>query len=195
MEQLSGLDASFLSMETPTTFPHVAHLVICETTTPEVSSFEHLCDTIDSRLHLFPAYRRRIVEVPFGLDHPYWIEDPDFDLEYHIRELALPAPGNRDQLAEQVARICARPLDRCRPLWELYVVHGIEGDKVGLLTKVHHSAVDGMSGAEIMGILYDPDPDPHARDLPAAPAEHKGEKMPSQLELLVRSMGGIRPID
>ena len=126
MEQLSGLDASFLNMETPTTFPHVAHLVICEATTPEVRSFEHLCASIDSRLHLFPAYRRRIVEVPFGLDHPYWIEDVDFDLEYHIRHASLPGPGTDEQLADLVARIMGRPLDRRRPLWEMYLIDGLE---------------------------------------------------------------------
>src|SRR4051794_36512347 len=184
MRQLTSLDAQFLAMETPRTVGHVAGIAILDPSTAPGGTVtaDSLCDLLEQRIHMVPPFRWRLAQVPFGLDHPYWIEDPDFDLEYHIRELALPAPGSPDQLAEQVARICARPLDRSRPLWELYVIHGIEGGKSGLLTKVHHAAVDGMSGAEIMSILYDLDPDPDARALPAAPARRKEERMPSQVE-------------
>src|SRR3954469_24011186 len=195
MRQLTSLDAQFLAMETPPTFGHVAGIAILDPSTAPGGNItaDSLCDLLAERIHMVPPFRWRLAPVPFGLDNPYWIEDPDFDLEYHIRELALPAPGNAEQLAEQVARICARPLDRSHPLWELYVIHGIEGGRTGILTKVHHAAVDGMSGAEIMSILYDPEPE--GRNLPAAPAEHKGEKVPGQFELLVRAMGGIpRPV-
>src|SRR3954470_3213729 len=194
MRQLTSLDAQFLAMETPRTVGHVAGIAILDPSTAPggTLSAESLSALLSRRIHMVPPFRWRLAEVPFGLDHPYWIEDPAFDLEYHIRELALPAPGDRQQLAEQVARICARPLDRARPLWELYVIHGLAGGKVGILTKVHHAAVDGMSGAEIIGILYDPEPT--GRDLPV-PVERKEDKVPSQLALLVGAMGGIpRPL-
>jgi WS/DGAT/MGAT family acyltransferase len=195
MRQLTSLDAQFLAMETPRTVGHVAGIAILDPSTAPGGTLtaDSLAALLSERIHLVPPFRWRLAPVPFGLDHPYWIEDPDFDLEYHIRELALPAPGSQEQLAEQVARICARPLDRSRPLWELYVIHGIEGDKVGILTKVHHAAVDGMSGAEIMGILYDPEPE--GRNLPAAPEKHHGDKVPSQMELLGRALIGLpRPL-
>ena len=94
--------------------------------------------------------RRRLVEVPFGLDHPYWIEDPDFDLDFHVRHMGLPPPGDQRQLAEQVARIVARPLDRSRPLWELYVIEGLEGGRFAVYHKVHHALVDGESGMAVL---------------------------------------------
>src|SRR4051812_12998553 len=195
MRQLTSLDAQFLAMETPRTVGHVAGIAILDPSTAPGGTItaDSLATLLSERIHLVPPFRWRLAQVPFGLDHPYWIEDPDFDLEYHIRELALPAPGNAEQLSEQVARICARPLDRSHPLWELYVIHGIEGGRTGILTKVHHAAVDGMSGAEIMSILYDIEPS--GRQLPAVPDKPVGEKMPGQLELLGRAMIGLpRPL-
>ena len=121
------------------------------------------------RIHLLPPFRWRLVEVPFGLDHPYWFDDPDFDLDFHIRELALPAPGDQRMLAEQVARIVARPLDRARPLWELYLIHGVADERVAVLTKIHHAAVDGMSGAEILSVLLDTEPEGRTVDAPEVP--------------------------
>src|SRR4051794_20616823 len=194
MRQLTSLDAQFLAMETPRTVGHVAGIAILDPSTAPGGTVtaDSLCDLLEQRIHMVPPFRWRLAQVPFGLDHPYWIEDPDFDLEYHIRELALPAPGSSEQLAEQVARICARPLDRSRPLWELYVIHGVDRDKVGILTKVHHAAVDGMSGAEIMSILYDIE---RAGGSLPAPVEHRGERVPSQFELLARAMIGLpRPL-
>ena len=132
-------------------------------------------------------FRWRLVEVPFSLDHPFWVEQADVDLEYHVREIALPAPGNLRQLAEQGARIFERRLDRSRPLWEMYLIHGVEnGTKVGLLTKVHHAALDGLSGAEILVTLMDLAPTgrviaPPEPGRPADPA-------PSRFELLARGL-------
>ena len=119
---------------------------------------------LEERLPLLPPFRWRLAEVPFGLDYPYWVDDQDFDLDFHVRELALPAPGSDEQLAEQVARIFARPLDRARPLWELYVIHGLRIGHVAALTKIHHALIDGLSGAEIMGLLLDLEPT--GRELP-----------------------------
>ena len=106
-----------------------------------------------------PPFRRRLAEVPFGFDQPYWIEDPDFDIEFHVRELALPAPGDDKQLAEQAARLHARPLDRRRPLWELYLISGLSGGRIAIYTKVHHAAIDGVSGNDILAAVLDLSPE------------------------------------
>ena len=167
MRQLTSLDAQFLAMESRSTYGHVSGLAIYDPSTRPGGKLElkDVCRLVGERIHLLPPFRWKLAEVPFGIDLPYWIEDPDFDLDFHIRDSAVPPPGNKQQVAETVARLVARPLDRAHPLWELYVIHGIEGGKyVGLLTKVHHAAVDGVSGAEILGILLDLDPE--GRDLP-----------------------------
>ena len=105
--------------------------------------------------------------MPLGLDYPYWIDDEDFDLHFHVRELGLPAPGSDEQLAEQVARIVSRPLDRARPLWELYLISGLRSGHVAMLTKIHHAVIDGMSGAEILGLLLDLTPEVRRSRRPA----------------------------
>jgi WS/DGAT/MGAT family acyltransferase len=160
MQQLTGLDAAFLAMETPATYGHVGSVCILDPATAEHPlTLGTMTELVESRLHLIPPFRRRLVEVPLGLDQPYWIEDPDFDIEYHVRELALPAPGDNQQLADQAARLHARHLDRRRPLWELYLIHGLEGGKTAIYTKVHHSAIDGVSGNDILAALLDLSPD------------------------------------
>jgi len=195
MRQLTSVDAQFLAMETVRTTGHVSGLAIIDPTDAPGGKFEveDMCRLIGDRLHMVPPFRWRLANVPFGLDHPYWIEDPDFDLDFHIRETAVPPPGTDEQLAELVARICARPLDRAHPLWELYVIQGLRDGRVGLLTKIHHAAVDGMSGAEIMGVVYDQEPS--GRELPPKPEKEPGEREPGQLELLARAVVGLpRPL-
>jgi WS/DGAT/MGAT family acyltransferase len=135
------------------------------------------------------VFRWRLVDVPFGLDHPYWVEDPSFDLDFHIRDTGAPPPGDDRALAEQVARIFARPLDRSRPLWELYLIHGLQGGFVAALTKIHHALVDGVSGAEILGLLLDPSPE--GREIEPARVESAGERVPSQVEMLARGVLGL----
>lgn len=127
--------------------------------------------------------------MPFGLDLPYWVEDPDFDLDFHIRESAVPPPGDDARVAETVARIFARPLDRSRPLWELYVIHGLADGRVALLTKIHHSVVDGVSGNEILSVLLDPSPE--GREVPPPDVPPKGERVPGDLEMLGRGLLGM----
>jgi WS/DGAT/MGAT family acyltransferase len=122
--------------------------------------------------------------VPFGLDQPYWIEDPGFDIEYHVRELALPEPGDDRQLAEQAARLHARPLDRRRPLWELYLVHGLQGGQKAIYTKVHHAAIDGVSGNDLLAAVLDLEPG--GTDRGEAPP-WTCDKQPGHLEMLARS--------
>ena len=110
------------------------------------------------RMDQLAPFRRRLVEVPLGLDLPYWVEDPDFDIDFHVRQLALPSPGSDEQLAEQVARIVSRPLDRSRPLWELYVIEGLSGGRIAQLTKIHHATIDGASGAQMLADMLETDP-------------------------------------
>src|SRR5215213_4105837 len=194
MRQLTSLDAQFLALETPRQSGHVAGLAILDTSTTAtgeltVADIEAL---IADRLPLLPPLRWRLQEVPLALDYPYWVDDIDFDLDFHVRELALPAPGSDAQLAEQVARIVSRPLDRARPLWELYLIHGLRSGHTAMLTKIHHAVVDGLSGAEIMGLLLDLSPD--GRELPPPAGDDAGAdgraEDPGQLGMLARGLLG-----
>src|SRR5688500_4148257 len=161
MQRLTGLDATFLYLETPTNHMHVASTAVFDpTTVPGGYSFEGVRDLVESRLHLLPPFRRRLVEVPFQLHHPLWIEDPDFDLDFHLRRAALPSPGGERELAEFAGDVMGRPLDRSRPLWEMYVVEGLENGHIATVTKLHLAAVDGVSGAELTVNLIDLQPEP-----------------------------------
>ncbi|MCW2779046.1 MAG: wax ester/triacylglycerol synthase family O-acyltransferase, partial [Frankiales bacterium] len=185
MLQLTGLDAAFLAMETPSVFGHVASLIVLDpSTSPEPLTLERLTRLVERRLHLIPPFRRRLAAVPLGLDQPYWIEDPDFDIEFHVRELALAAPGDDKQLAEQAARLHARPLDRSRPLWELYLIHGLSGGRMAVYTKVHHAAIDGVSGNDVLAAVVDLTPEGRAEE---EPPPWKGDKQPGNVALLARS--------
>ena len=185
MQQLTGLDASFLAMETHAVFGHVGSICVLDpSTSPDPVTLDKLTHLVSDRLHLIPPFRRRLVQVPLGLDQPYWIEDGDFDIEYHVRELALPAPGDDRQLAEQAARLHARPLDRNRPLWELYLIHGLAGNRKAIYTKVHHAAIDGVSGNDILSAVIDLDP--QGRDV-ESPGPWRGERQPGNLSMLARS--------
>jgi WS/DGAT/MGAT family acyltransferase len=161
---------------------HVAMTAIFDPSTMEGGyEFGKIKEFISSRLHLVPPFRRRVVEVPFRLNHPIWVEDPDFDLDYHIRRVGAPAPGGHRELAELAAQIASTPLDRSRPLWELYVVENLADGNIGVVTKMHHCAVDGVSGAELMVNLFDLSPE--GRELEPPPARTP-EPIPSDLELV-----------
>ncbi len=169
MERLSGLDASFLYLETPTLHMHVSMAVVVDPSSiPGGYRFERFRDMVSDRLVAAPVFRRRLVPVPFGLGHPYWIEDDAFDIDYHLRRAALPAPGSLDQLADFVGDVCGRQLDRARPLWQMYVVEGLAGGRIAVVTKIHHATIDGVSGAELLGRLFDltPDADPPGDERP-----------------------------
>jgi WS/DGAT/MGAT family acyltransferase len=192
MRQLTSLDAQFLALENARQTGHVGGLAILDpSTTPDGTlTYADIQAVIIERLPLLPPLRWRLVGVPLGLDYPYWIDDPDFDIDFHVREIALPSPGDDRQLAEQVARIMSRQLDRARPLWELYVIQGLQRGNVGMLTKIHHSVIDGISGAEVMGLLLDLGPE--APKLPEVP-EWRGDvdEEPSALTMLTRGLIGL----
>jgi len=191
MRQLTSLDAQFLAVESAGTYGHVGGLAVYDPSTAPGGrvTVQDVCRLVGQRLHMLPPFRSRLVEVPFGLDLPYWIEDPDFDLDFHIRESAVPPPGDDRRTAETVARIFARPLDRAHPLWELYLIHGLEGGRVALLTKVHHSVADGVSGNEILSVLLDESPE--GREVEPVPEPSTGERAPGELEMLVRGALGL----
>ncbi|MEV0147958.1 MULTISPECIES: wax ester/triacylglycerol synthase domain-containing protein [unclassified Nonomuraea] len=167
MRQLTALDAQFLNVESATTAAHVAGLAILDPADGAVSR-DALAELLLERVHLSPALSLRIAPVPFGLDHPYWAADPGFDLGNHLFETALPDPGDQRRLADEVARIHARRLDRAHPLWEMHLIHGLAGGLVAVYTKVHHAAIDGVSGAETLAALLDLAPGDRRR--PAAGA-------------------------
>jgi WS/DGAT/MGAT family acyltransferase len=190
MRQLTALDQQFLALEDSRHVGHVGGLAILDPSTApggEVTLL-NLQGLIEERLPLVPPFRWRLAQVPFQLDYDYWVDDSDFDLDFHVRELALAPPGTDAQLAEQVARIFSRPLDRSRPLWELYLIHGLPEGRVAVMSKIHHAVIDGMSGAEIIGVLYDVEPT--GREAPA-PVPVAREERPRDIEMLARGLLGL----
>jgi diacylglycerol O-acyltransferase len=192
MERLSGLDSAFLSLESPSMHLHVAiAAVIDPSTAPRPYAFDELKAFISRRLMRDAAFRRRVVEVPFRLNHPLWVEDPHLDLDYHIRRHVLPAPGGAEEFTALTGAIVGMPLDRARPLWEIHVVEGLHDGNVALIGKIHHAAVDGVSGAELFVHLFDLTPRPPDDD-PAADEEVEPppptERIPNDLELVGHAM-------
>ena len=157
MRQLTALDALFLAAENARTHGHVSALGVYDAVTASGRPLDAALvrELVTERIHLLPPFRWRLAGVPLGLDHPYWVDDRTVDVDYHVREIKLPSPGDQRQLAEQVAHLIASHLDRARPLWEMYVIHGLQDGAVAMLTKMHHAAVDGVSGAEVMRVLLD----------------------------------------
>jgi len=151
MQRLSGLDAGFVYMETPTLHMHTLKLAVLDPPAGVgAGSFEFMRDEIGRRLHLLPPLRRRLVDVPFGFHHPVWIDDPDFDLTHHVHRVVVRAPGGRRELDELVGRLASRPLDRRRPLWEMYVVEGLAGGRIAVLVKIHHAVADGNAASALL---------------------------------------------
>jgi diacylglycerol O-acyltransferase / wax synthase len=190
MKRLPGLDATFLHLENASQYGHVAGLSIFQR--PAAKAYDPYAawrDQLAQRLHLLEPLRRRLVEVPFGIDHPVWINDPAFDLTYHVRHTAVPPPGGDDQLANTVARLVSRPLDRTRPLWLSYVIEGLRGKRFAVLTIVHHAAVDGASGVELLTLMLDRQP---RGDEVAEPAQPwRAEQIPSDLQMVVQATAGL----
>ena len=156
-DRLSGLDTTFLHLERDGAHMHVASTIIFEGPPPTHDEFR---DHIDSRLHLVPRFRQKLRFVPFGQGRPVWVDDPHLNLEYHVRRTALPPPGSEEQLRNLAARIFSQQLDRSKPLWELWLAEGLEGDRFAIIGKTHHALVDGVSGVDITHVLYDASREP-----------------------------------
>lgn len=195
MERLSGLDASFLYLETPTLHMHVAMIMTFDpTTVPGGYSFDKMQAQIASRTHQAPVFRRLLVEVPFGLSHPVWVDDPDFDIGYHVRRAAIPQPGGIRELAELAGDIGSRKFDHAKPLWEGWIIEGLQGGHIAFIIKMHHSTVDGVSGAALLSVLFDlePNPGPDPEPPPIKPS-----RVPSKVELVSEAVAArtMRPIE
>lgn len=187
MKQLSGLDAGFLYMETPTTFGHISSVSIYRRPrSKDFNPYQLFRSRVAALLPDLEPFRRRLVEVPFQMDHPWWIEDPNFDLDFHVRHIAVPSPGGDNELTDLVSRIIARPLDRARPLWEAYVIEGLADNRWAVLLKVHHATIDGASGTELLTTLLDTKP---SKKLPVPENEPTTatESVPDPGEMMIRT--------
>ena len=192
MQQLSAMDASFVYLETPHTPMHIGSVAIYDPSTAPGGfvRFKDILAFIAARLRGARSFRQRLVRVPFDLDHPYWIEDPEFDLEFHVRHIALPKPGDWRQLCIQAARLHSRPMDLTKPLWDFTVIEGLDNIPglppgcFALMCKVHHAAIDGMSGVEMSAAVHSITPDTTA---PADDDPWQAENMPNVADLLARS--------
>ncbi|MEM9745942.1 MAG: wax ester/triacylglycerol synthase family O-acyltransferase [Actinomycetota bacterium] len=188
MKQLTGLDVGFLLMETPNTYGHVNGLSIYERPDGDFDPFSVVRERFEILASQLEPLRRRVVEVPLELDRPYWIEDKNFDIDFHVRHIGIAPPGAADQLAEQVARIVGRHMDRRRPLWEVYVMEGLADGRWAMLTKLHHATIDGASGVIMLKMITGSSPD--------EPWDHEyipweGEDPPTRGEMLQRAAKNI----
>jgi len=182
-DRLTGLDASFLHMERAGAHMHVATTIIFEGPAPSHGEFR---DHIGSRLHLVPRFRQKLRFVPLDQGRPVWVDDPHLNLDYHVRQTALPAPGSEEQLRNLAARIFSQQLDRSKPLWELWLVEGLRDGRFGIIGKSHHALVDGVSGVDITTVLFDLDREP--KGVAATPPPWLARPEPSDVKLLGDAM-------
>src|SRR5829696_7679796 len=185
-DRLTAVDASLIAQEGPTAHMHIGAVMIFEGPPP---AYEDLADHIRSRLHLVPRFRQKLAFPPVETGRPLWVDDSSFNLEYHVRDTALPAPGSEAQLRALAARVHSQALDRSKPLWEMWLVHGVEGGRFALISKTHHALVDGVSGVDLATVLFDVAPDP-------APVEHpdrawQPRPTPNALQLAARGVRGL----
>ncbi len=185
MEELSGLDATFLYVETDSAHMHVVGTIVLEAGA-QPFRFENIERMLASRIHQIPAFRRRMLHVPFRLGHPIWVDDPDFRLSAHLHRIALPKPGSIRELESFVGHIAGIPLDRSRPLWDLWVVENLEDGGTALVCKFHHAAIDGVAGADLMQHLLDLSPEWEG-DSDQAPPKWQPEPPPSDVQLIARA--------
>jgi len=186
MQRLDGMDASFVYLDSPTAPLQVGMTCVFDpSTAPDGYAFAKVRRLVEDRLHLIPPFRRRLVDVPAHLHRPGWIDDPDFDLDRHLHRTRLPAPGGIAELQQFAADVISTPLDPARPPWDMHIVEGLEGGMVGSVTKMHHAAVDGISGAELTATLLDLEPAPRPVEPPEAPWTPAPE--PSPLTVAARA--------
>jgi WS/DGAT/MGAT family acyltransferase len=189
MQRMSGIDPMFVYSETPVTPMEMAYVCVFDpNSAPGGHSYQAVRDVLAERVPSLVPFRRRLMPVPFGLDHPRWVDDPDFDLDHHLHRVALPAPGGEAELAALVAAIMGRPLDPDQPPWEMHIVEGLEGGKVGLIAKIHHAVIDGVAGVQLMAQLLDLSPEgrPPVLCAPWLPAA-----LPSSAHLVAAALPGM----
>jgi diacylglycerol O-acyltransferase / wax synthase len=185
-DRLTAIDASFLHQEGQNSHMHVGAVTIFEGPPPE---FEEFLDTLRERLHLVPRYRQRLQEAPLQTGRPIWIDDPTFNLEYHVRQTALPEPGSEEQLTRLTARIFSQQLDRSKPLWETWLVEGLDGGRFALISKTHHSLIDGIAGVDLAQVLFDLTPVP--QEIPHPDEAWQPAREPNAIELLADGVSGL----
>jgi WS/DGAT/MGAT family acyltransferase len=186
LDRLTSIDASFLHQEGQESHMHIGAVLVFDGPPPKLDDY---LDHVRGRLHLVPRYRQKLATPPLETGRPLWVDDPSFNLEYHVRHAALPSPGTEEQLFLLVARIASQQLDRSKPLWECWLVEGLEEDRFALIFKTHHSLVDGVSGVDLATVLFDlsPTPDPRANELePWRPHDE-----PSTAELVIAGVRGM----
>lgn len=188
-EHLSAADTAFLRTESRTLHMHLGTLFVFDPPASARFDYTRFVQLVRSRLHLVPRYRQRLAEPPLALGNPVWLDDPHFDLGFHLRHASLPRPGTMEQLTEYATRILSRPLDRERPLWELYYIEGLADDRFALLAKSHHALIDGLGGLDIATVLLDLSPD-GGDELPA-PEPWQPEPTPSALALVIAAAGHL----
>jgi WS/DGAT/MGAT family acyltransferase len=186
LDRLSASDASFLHQENEDAHMHIGGVCVFEGPPP---AYEEFLEHVEARLHLVPRFRQKLASPPFGTGKPVWVDDPRLNVEYHVRHSSLPAPGSDEQLELLVGRIFSQQLDRSKPLWEMWLVQGLEANRFALISKTHHALVDGISGVDLATVLFDANPVPVGLTPPIRPWEPKPE--PSDAELLARSAKGL----
>jgi diacylglycerol O-acyltransferase len=187
MDRLSGLDASFLYLESSAQLLHVCGVIVLDPETmPEGYSFDVFREELGRRIAGAPMFHRKLRQVPLGIDHPVWVTDDEFDIDRHVHRMALPSPGGERELADLCGHMAGIPLDRSRPLWEFVVIEGLESGKVAVFTKMHHCTVDGVSGANAISFLCSLEPD--APPLESAPQGGMDARTPRDAELLARGV-------
>jgi len=184
-DRLSPLDASFLHVEDDVSHMHIGSVAVFEGPQPP---FAALVDMVESKLDLVPRYRQRVRFVPLELGRPVWVDDEHFNLEYHLRHTALPKPGGETELRKLVGRVMSQQLDRARPLWEIWVVEGLEDSRWAMVAKTHHALVDGVSGTDLLAVIMDQSPD---AERPARPSQWTPQPAPSSLQLMADSLENV----
>jgi diacylglycerol O-acyltransferase len=192
IQQVSGQDATFLYAESPSSPMHIATLTIVEGSI----AFEDFKEIVASKLHLIPKFRKKLLNVPLNLDYPYWVDDPNFDIDLHINRLKLPDPANWKTLREMTSSIFSSPLDLRRPLWSISFIEGLDEvsqvprGSIAIVSKIHHVMIDGSSGVGIMGILFDKNEEDKNKKTPA-PKPYEPEPLPDEISLLLKSSYGF----
>jgi diacylglycerol O-acyltransferase len=183
-DRLTGLDASFLHIESDSSHMHVAGVMLFEGSPP---AHDEIVDALERKMHLVPRYRQKLAFVPLQQGRPRWVDDPHFNLDYHVRTTALPEPGSEEQLRNLAGRVFSQQLDRDKPLWEMWVVEGLDGgERFAVLSKTHHALVDGISGVDIASVLFDASPDP--APVPEPPKRWLPRPLPTRTQLLAEAL-------